>query len=177
MVLVKKVFTIGHSNRTAEEFISLLIENGIRVLIDVRRFPTSKHLHFKTEHLQRILRDAGIEYRWFPNLGGYRKRIVSESPNKAIRSEGFRNYADYMLTKDFEVAIAELQKIAGLKPSAIMCAERLYWRCHRKFISDYLVMEGWEVVHIINDKKVQHRISKEARIVGGKLIYDLVNEP
>jgi uncharacterized protein (DUF488 family) len=167
-----KIFTIGHSNRGESEFISLLHENEIKALIDVRRFPTSKHPHFRIEHLRQILFDAGIGYHWLPALGGYRKRIMDKSPNKAIKSEGFRNYADYMLTGEFETAINELQEIASLKLSAVMCAEKLYWRCHRKFISDYLTMKGWKVIHILNDRKVEHKISKEARIVDGRLIYD-----
>jgi len=169
---IKRIFTIGHSNRKAEEFVELLIRNEIEILTDVRRFPTSKFPHFKGEYLRQILSESGIEYYWFPTLGGYRKKIMDDSPNKAIKSEGFRNYADYMLTEEFKTAIEELQEIAVLRPSAIMCAEKLYWRCHRKFISDYLAMKGWKVIHILNDRKVEHKISKEARIVNGRLIYD-----
>ena len=166
------IFTIGHSNRSPEEFVDLLIENGIEALIDVRRFPTSKFRHFKGEYLRQILSEAGIEYYWLPTLGGYRKKVMDDSPNKAIKSEGFRNYADYMLTEKFKIAIDELQEIAVSRLSTIMCAEKLYWRCHRKFISDYLTMKGWKVIHILNERKVDHRISKEARIDGEKLIYD-----
>ncbi|MBO8182958.1 MAG: DUF488 domain-containing protein [Archaeoglobus sp.] len=168
----KRIFTIGHSNRSAEEFVELLIANEVEALIDVRRFPSSKFPYFKGEYLRQILSEAGIEYYWFPALGGYRKKIMDDSPNKAIKSEGFRNYADYMLTLEFERAIEELEEIAKAKLSAIMCAEKLYWRCHRRFISDYLTMKGWEVIHILNDRKIKHEISKEARVVDGRLIYD-----
>lgn len=169
---IKRIFTIGHSNRNAEEFVELLIKNEIGALIDVRKFPSSKFPHFKGEYLRQILSETGIEYYWFPTLGGYRKKIMDDSPNKAIKSEGFRNYADFMLTFEFKQAIEELEEVAKAKLSVIMCAEKLYWRCHRRFISDYLTMRGWRVIHILNERRVDHRISKEARIVDGKLIYD-----
>ena len=172
LVEKRKIYTIGHSNRNIEEFVELLLGSKIGSLIDVRRFPTSKFSHFRGEHLRQILNGAGIEYHWIPALGGYRKRITDNSPNKSIKSEGFRNYADYMLTEDFKLAIKELEEIARVRISAIMCAEKLYWKCHRKFISDYLIMKGWRVIHILNDRKIEHSISKEARIVEGKLIYD-----
>ncbi len=171
---MRRIFTIGHSNRSAEGFVELLLANGVGVLIDVRRFPTSKFPHFKGEYLRQILSEAGIEYYWLPTLGGYRKKIMDDSPNRAIKSEGFRNYADYMLTFEFKQAIEELEEIAKAKLSAIMCAEKLYWRCHRKFISDYLTMRGWKVIHILNERKVEHEISKEARVLEGRLIYDRI---
>jgi uncharacterized protein (DUF488 family) len=172
MVRIFTIFTIGHSNRTAEEFVELLVKNEITAVIDVRRFPTSKLPYFKGEYLRQILSEAGIEYYWLPGLGGFRKKIVDESPNVSIKSEGFRNYADYMLTNEFRLVIEELQGIASSKLSVIMCAERFYWKCHRKFISDYLVMKGWRVIHILDERLVEHRISRYARVEGERIIYD-----
>ena len=166
------IFTIGHSNRSIGEFLGLLFKNKIKSLVDVRRFPTSKFPHFRGENLKQYLMENEIEYHWIRELGGYRKKIVDSSPNIAILSQGFRNYADYMLTPEFKSAIGKLENIAFKKRTTIMCAEKLYWRCHRKFISDYLAMKGWKVIHILNDRKVGHKISKEARIVNGRLIYD-----
>ncbi|AEA47233.1 DUF488 domain-containing protein [Archaeoglobus veneficus] len=171
---VIEVYTIGHSNRTIAEFVRLLKKYGIQTLVDVRRFPTSKHEHFKKERLEEILAKEGIEYFWMSELGGYRRNGLKDSPNIAIKSKGFRNYADYMTSDEFKKAISRLIKIASEKRVAIMCAERFFWRCHRKFISDYLTMRGVKVVHIINDRVRIHRLSAQARIVGENLIYDVV---
>ncbi len=166
------IFTIGHSNREIDEFLDLLSRNRIKSVVDVRRFPTSKFSHFKGENLKVYLGESGIEYHWIGELGGYRRRIMKDSPNLAIKSEGFRNYVDYMLTPEFGSAIGKLEGIGIKNRTAVMCAERLYWRCHRRFISDYLTMKGWKVIHILDDRNVEHKISKEARIVGSRLIYD-----
>ncbi len=171
-----EIYTIGHSNRSFDEFLRLLLKYGIRVVADVRRFPTSKFDHFKKESLEQTLPKFGIDYVWFEKLGGYRKKILDESPNIAIKSEGFRNYADYMLTVEFREEISKLLDIAKRKRLAIMCAEKFFWRCHRKFISDYLTYLGVRVLHILNDKLVVHKISKEARITDSGLVYDLMGD-
>jgi len=152
--------------------LNLLIFHGIEALVDVRRFPKSKFEHFSAENLQKI-GSHGIEYIQKPLLGGFRKKIQKDSPNKAIKSPGFRNYADFMLTDEFEHEILELIEIARRKRTAIMCAEKFFWRCHRKFISDYLCLLGFKVVHIIDQRTLIHKMSKNARIEGRKLIYDL----
>ncbi|RLI88092.1 MAG: DUF488 domain-containing protein [Archaeoglobales archaeon] len=169
-----RIYTIGHSNRSPGEFVRLLKKYKIEVVVDVRRFPTSKHEHFKRENLGKILASENIEYVWMGELGGYRRKGMKNSPNVAIKSKGFRNYADYMMTSGFKKAIEQLIKIATTKITAIMCAERFFWRCHRKFISDYLTAKGVEVVHIINDSVRVHKISPQARIVGENLVYDIV---
>jgi len=171
---MKVVYTIGHSNRDFQNFFKLLKQRGIDALIDIRRFPSSKFPQFSGENLKYLLKERGIEYFWIPELGGYKKRILKESPNTAIRTEGFRNYADYMLTEQFERDFERLRKIIDSKTSALMCAEKFFWRCHRKFLSDFLVLQGYKVLHIIDEEKiVEHKLSREARVDKGKLIYDL----
>ncbi|RLI76061.1 DUF488 domain-containing protein [Archaeoglobales archaeon] len=171
-----EIYTIGHSNRNLNDFMSLLLKYEIEALVDVRRFPTSKFEHFKAKNLELSLENSGIRYFWIKELGGYRNPILKDSPNIAIKSKGFRNYADYMLTDEFKKAMDELIEIATKYRTAIMCAERLYWRCHRKFISDYLTMKGYHVRHIINDKIVAHNLSRFARIVNDMIIYDKIHQ-
>ena len=167
-----EIYTIGHSNRTIDNFLSTLSFHRIECVVDVRRFPKSKFPHFTRENLELHLRSNGIEYVWMEGLGGYRKKILDKSPNTAIKSEGFRNYADYMLTEKFREEIEKLIEVASRKRTAIMCAEMLYWRCHRKLISDFLILRGFRVLHIINNEVREHKLSKEARITDFGLIYD-----
>ena len=169
------IYTIGHSNRSADEFIRLLKKFGVDIVADIRRFPTSKFEHFRKENLEKILHENGIEYIWFEGLGGYRKKLMVVSPNKSIRSEGFRNYADYMLTDRFRNEIERLASTARKNKTCIMCAERFFWRCHRMLISDYLyAVLGFEVVHIIDSENAKrHRISRHARPADRGLIYDV----
>jgi len=107
-ILPRVIYTLGHSNRNIDEFLRLLKEFNIQVLIDVRRFPSSKYEHFNKERLENILREEGIKYIWFEKLGGYRGRVLKNSPNVAIKSQGFRNYADYMMSDEFKNQIKEL---------------------------------------------------------------------
>lgn len=167
-----EIYTIGHSNRTIDNFLSTLLSHKIECVVDIRRFPKSKFPHFTRENLKLHLRSNGIDYVWMEGLGGYRKKIFDKSPNTAIKSEGFRNYADYMLTEKFRDEVEKLIEIASRNRTAIMCAEMLYWRCHRKFISDFLFLKGFRVLHIINNEIKEHRLSKEARITDFGLIYD-----
>ncbi|MEM4541156.1 MAG: DUF488 domain-containing protein [Archaeoglobaceae archaeon] len=169
-----KIYTIGYSNRDFDSFIVLLIKNGIEVIVDVRKIPKSRFAHFSEDYLKKELPKLGIEYTHFPKLGGFRKKILKDSPNTAIKSQGFRNYADFMLTKEFEEEIKKIIELAKSKTIALMCAERFFWKCHRKFLADYLKMRGFEVIHIIDDDKIMlHALSKSARIEGGGLIYDI----
>lgn len=142
-------------------------------MIDVRRVPKSKFEHFNADYLKVELPKAGFEYAHFPKLGGFRRKILKESPNKAIKSQGFRNYADFMLTEEFQKEVIKIIEIAENKTATLMCAERFFWKCHRKFLADYLTLLGFKVFHIINDKSLLHKISRNARIQKGKLIYDL----
>ncbi|HEV2697078.1 MAG TPA: DUF488 domain-containing protein [Terriglobales bacterium] len=167
------LYTIGHSTRTLEELIEALHAHSIKTLVDIRAFPASRRLpHFNRESLEKTLPESGIQYIWMKELGGHRKKILSESPNVALRNDSFRNYADHMLTPEFERSIAELIKIAEQSPTAYMCAERVYFRCHRMLVSDWLVAHGHEVLHIDDAKPAKpHQLMKEARMEDGRLIY------
>lgn len=116
--------------------------------------------------------EAGIRYIWTQALGGYRKKILDESPHIALRNDSFRNYADYMLTADFERAMDELIRLAEDAPTACMCAERVYFHCHRRLVSDWLVAQGHEVLHVDGMGPVRpHKLTSEARMIEGRLIY------
>jgi len=167
------LYTIGHSTRTTEELIAALRAHQIQTLMDIRAFPASRRLpQFHRESLEKSLPVAGIRYVWMKALGGYRRKIVEESPNIALRNASFRNYADYMLTAEFELAVAELLGLAASSRTAYMCAERVYFHCHRMLVSDWLVAHGHEVLHIYAEGPVKrHALSADARIVDGRLIY------
>jgi uncharacterized protein (DUF488 family) len=167
------LFTIGHSTRTLPELIEALQAHSIETLVDIRAFPMSRRLpHFNRESLEQSLSQAGIQYVWMKDLGGRRKKLLNNSPNVALRNESFRNYADYMLTPQFETAMAELLKIGTESRTAFMCAERVYFRCHRMLVSDWLVAHGHEVLHIDDQKPAKpHQLMTEARIDNGRLIY------
>jgi uncharacterized protein (DUF488 family) len=173
-----QLWTIGHSTRTLEELVSLLKGNGIATLADVRAFPASRRLpHFNRSHLERELPPAGLAYVWLgEELGGYRPKSDSlggASPNGGLRSEPFRRYADYMLSPAFAEGIRCLLGLAAGSATACMCAEKLYWRCHRLLISDHLVSRGHEVWHIIDRGRLEkHALSVAARVdAGGRLSY------
>jgi len=166
-------YTIGHSTRTLNELIEALQPHSIRTLVDIRAFPASRRLpHFNRESLEKTLPAAGIQYVWMKELGGHRKKISQDSPNIALRNDSFRNYADYMLTPEFEAAMAKLIALAESSRTAYMCAERVYFHCHRVLVSDWLVAYGNEVQHIdgIGSTKLHH-LMNEARLIDGQLIY------
>ena len=167
------LYTIGHSTRSLDELISALRAHQIQTLADVRAFPMSRRLpHFNRDSLEQTLPAAGIRYVSMQALGGYRKKILEESPHIALRNQSFRNYADYLLTPEFDHAIAELLALAENSRTAYMCAERPYFRCHRMLISDWLVAHGHEVLHIDAEGPVKpHKLMAEARIIDGRLIY------
>jgi uncharacterized protein (DUF488 family) len=171
--LLAVLYTIGHSTRSLDELIGALRAHQIQTLVDIRAFPMSRRLpQFNRDSLEQSLPLAGIRYVSMTTLGGYRKKILEESPHLALRNRSFRNYADYMLTPEFDHAIAELLAIAEDSPTAYMCAERLYFRCHRMLISDWLVARGHEVLHIDAEGPVKtHKLMAEARIIEGRLIY------
>jgi uncharacterized protein (DUF488 family) len=210
-----KLFTIGHSTRTLDEFIAILREFKIETLVDIRRFPGSRWLpHFNRQDLEQTLPAAGIEYIWLEDLGGRRSAspragetspnggsgpdlanlsAVAESPNLGLRHPAFRHYADYMQTEQFRKAVERLLlatakrsakpcgvsaseeagSIASEKTVAIMCAEKLFWKCHRRLLSDYLVAHGILVEHIIETAKTQpHKLSPDAVITpDGHVVY------
>jgi uncharacterized protein (DUF488 family) len=167
------LYTIGHSTRSLEELISALRAHEIQTLVDIRAFPMSRRLpQFNHDSLEQSLPAAGIRYVSMKALGGYRKKILEESPHIALRNQSFRNYADYMLTPEFEQAIFELLGLAKDSRTAYMCAERPYFRCHRMLVSDWLTAHGHEVLHIDAEGPVKlHKLMPEARILDGRLIY------
>lgn len=167
------LYTIGHSTRGLDEFLTVLRAHEIKTLADIRSLPASRRLpHFNREPLEKSLARAGIAYLWMPALGGRRKKIRNDSPNIALRNDSFRNYADYMLTTDFEQGVAELVQLAEQSRTAYMCAERLYFRCHRMLVSDWLVAHGHEVLHIDGTgPPKRHELMVEAQMVDGELIY------
>ena len=167
------LYTIGHSTRTLDELVSALKAHGIETLVDIRAFPMSRRLpHFNRESLESELSKCGIHYVWMKALGGYRKTTRKDSPNTALRNASFRNYADYTLTPEFEQATDELLRLAEQSRTAYMCAERVYFRCHRMIVSDWLVARGHEVLHIDAEGPPRpHKLTSEARIVDGQMIY------
>jgi len=171
------LWTIGHSTRTLDELVAALRAHGIELLVDVRAVPASKrHPHFNREHLEKELPRAGIDYRWLGDrLGGYRKQARADSPHIALRSGSFRRYADYMDTPPFREGIDTLLQLAAKHRTTYMCAEKLWWNCHRSIISDYLAAaRAVDVVHIFDAEKTgRHRVSSAARLADGRLIYDV----
>ena len=171
---ISRIWTIGHSTRNIDIFISLLEENGIKLLADVRSLPGSKRYpQFNKEAMAESLNACGIRYEHFPELGG-RRKARPDSHNTAWRSISFRGYADYMETEEFQQGIKRLLELARKAgPVAIMCAEAVWWRCHRALISDYLKACGMEVTHILDANKIEpHPFTSAARIVNGKLSYE-----
>jgi uncharacterized protein (DUF488 family) len=167
-----QIWTIGHSTRPLDEFIALLKENEIAALADVRQFPGSKRYpHFNSENLAKSLAHEGIEYFHFLELGG-RRKVLPDSPNTAWRHPAFRGYADYMMTENFRNGISRLLVLAKSKRTVMMCAEAVWWKCHRGLISDDLKAHGHEVIHILGKGKMEiHPFTSAARIVNGKLSY------
>jgi uncharacterized protein (DUF488 family) len=170
--LPKTVWTIGHSTRDIAEFLGLLANFRIEALADVRSFPGSrKYPQYGKEALAAALGAAGIEYLWLPGLGG-RRRAAPDSPNTALRNASFRGYADHMSTAEFAQGLARLLEVASRARTAIMCAEALWWRCHRSMIADALAVRGIEVVHIMDAlHETIHPMTSAARIVQGELSY------
>ncbi len=168
------IWTIGHSTRNIEIFISLLEESGIKLLADVRSWPGSKrYQQFNKEALVESLSARGIRYEHLPELGG-RRKAKGDSRNTAWRNMSFRGYADYMETEQFHKGVERLLSLASEAGStAIMCAEAVWWRCHRALISDFLKARGIEIKHVLDANKIEvHPFTSAARIVNGKLSYE-----
>lgn len=168
-----RIYTIGHSTRTIAAFIGLLARNRIEILVDVRAFPHSRNYpQFDLAHLPASLREHGLDYRHLPALGGRRPPSLRNSPNAGWRVAGFRHYADYMATDAFAEGLAALIAIAEAKQAAIMCAEALPWRCHRRLIADCLVARGHEVYDILSAAPPRpHRFTPFAVISGPCVTY------
>ena len=171
------IFTVGHGTRTSEELVEALRDGGVELLVDVRRYPGSRrNPHFSREALQKWLPQHGIEYDWRgETLGGRREHENPNTRHPSLRHKAFRGYADYMDTPEFRDAIRELEKEAGDTTLAIMCAETLWWKCHRRMISDALHAQGSEVVHLIKPgTRNAHKPIEEMRIdEEGWPVYDL----
>jgi uncharacterized protein (DUF488 family) len=169
----KTLWTIGHSNRALADFLSLLTENNIQSLADVRRFPGSRrHPQFSKETLSQALADSGITYFHFTDLGGRRSKRCENSPNNAWRVAAFAAYADYMLTDEFKTAFEELRAVAERLPTCVMCAEALPWQCHRRLIADQFVAENWEVKDIVGpNKSTPHALPDFAVVDSGRVTY------
>jgi len=166
------VFTVGHSNRNIEDFVRLLKAHGIKQVLDVRAIPKSRHNpHFERTRLASVLRARGIGYRWMAKLGG-RRRPDPDSENAGWRNPQFRGYADYMGTPEFVGGLKAAEAIAEAKPTTLMCAEAVPWRCHRSLIADALTVKKWNVRHITGlGSARKHRPTPFMRVKRGRPVY------
>jgi len=177
---ILRVFTIGHSNLSFEQFVALLKEFGICLVADIRRYPSSRKFpHFNRQVLCELLAAENIEYLWLEALGGRRQSGKNDkSLNIGLKSPGFRNYADHMATDEFSLAVQELLSAAARVRTAVMCAEKFYWKCHRRLLSDYLVAQGVEVVHIVGAGKASdHKLTPHAIITAEAGVIYPLQEP
>jgi uncharacterized protein (DUF488 family) len=166
------ILTVGHSTRPIEEFIGLLEQHGVRMLIDVRAIPHSRYNpQSNRDELRASLHLAGIDYTHFPELGGHR-HPRKDSVNTGWRNLSFRGYADYMQTPEFEQGLERLIQIGAGAPAAIMCAEAVPWRCHRSLIADALVARGVPVEDILSIEPAHpHKLTPFAYVEDGKVTY------
>jgi len=166
------VFTAGHSTRTMAQFLALLRAHGIRLLVDVRTVPRSRHNpQFNLEPLRRAMRGARIGYRHMKGLGGLR-HPRKDSPNGAWRNASFRGFADYMQTPEFAENLERLEEFASHRPAAILCAEAVPWRCHRSLIADALVVRGWRVEELSSLSSTrEHKLTPWAKVRGRRVLY------
>jgi len=165
---MRTIYTIGRSNHPLDRFLELLAQHGIEELADIRRFPGSrKHSHFNREELQHTLDNSGLVYRWMEALGGRRKAAAGgSSENLGWRNTSFRNYADYMATPEFRAAIDTLLADATQRRTAIMCAEGLWWQCHRRLVSDFLTIDDINVDHIMPNGQLRRHVLTPGAVVG-----------
>ena len=166
------VLTVGHSTHTKEAFVHLLEANAVGALADVRAHPGSRRVpHFNREELERWLGRAGVDYAHLPELGG-RRRPAPDSSNGGWKVGAFRAYADHMASDEFARGIERLEALARERRTAIMCAEALWWRCHRRLVSDALTVRGWRVVHVAADgSATEHALPDFAVVDGDRLSY------
>jgi uncharacterized protein (DUF488 family) len=167
------VWTIGHSNRDLADFLALLAPEKIEAVADVRRFPGSRRYpHFGRDALTAALKDVGLEYVHFPDLGGRRNKRSESSPNAGWRVAAFAAYADYMQTDEFTRAFEQLANLAMRSRTAIMCAEALPWQCHRRLIADQFIAKGWTVWDIVGPNQVrQHELPPFALVINRQVTY------
>jgi uncharacterized protein (DUF488 family) len=172
------IWSIGHGARQAEELVATLRSARIATLVDVRTAPGSRrHPQFGQEALRSSLAKAGIAYSWEKDLGGFRKPRA-DSPHTALRNDAFRGYADHMDTAAFAEALDRLTTGASRQRTAFMCAETLWWNCHRRMLADALAVRGWQVVHLLDpDRSEPHQVHPALRVVGGRAVYEVDSEP
>lgn len=176
---VVRLLTVGHGTLSAADLTGLLGGAGVAHLVDVRSAPGSRrHPHFAKDQMERWLGEADISYRWEPALGG-RRRTSAESPNTALRHPAFRGYADHMASPEFAAALDQLLDEAEAGTTAAMCAESLWWRCHRRLLSDAAVLlRGATVLHLDHRGQLQeHRVTEGARVAGHVVVYDIGAPP
>ena len=169
------IYSIGHGNKTLDEFLSILHAYKIASVADIRSYPHSKrNPQFNQQALEKELAKAHISYLWLKELGGFRKTgLGSASPNVALRSQGFRNYADHMFSDAFKDGGERLLCVGRKGKTAVMCAETLPFLCHRWLLSDHLVSNNIQVLHIIDERKTMiHKLSRHATIRNGNVVYD-----
>ncbi|MEZ0451877.1 DUF488 domain-containing protein [Sphingobacterium thalpophilum] len=166
------IYTIGHSTHSLEDFVHMLQSFHINHVVDIRRFPGSKKFpQFDKENFKLALRKLKIDYNHLEGLGGRRNRTPGYT-NSRWRNTSFRNYAAYMETDEFRVAISRLIDIASDNVTAYMCSEAVWWRCHRALVSDYLKAKGWTVLHIMaTGKSEEHPYTSPANVIDGKVYY------
>jgi uncharacterized protein (DUF488 family) len=168
------LFTIGHSTHPIETLLALLTMHKITLVFDVRSYPSSRRWpQFNQAELKQSLEDRGIAYRWCLQLGGRRNSKRVDSPHTAWEHPAFRSYADHTETAPFETGLEELIEAAREARTAIMCSEGLWWRCHRRIISDHLTMRGWGIMHVMPDGKMtMHALPEFATVTDGRIVYD-----
>ena len=171
---ITTIWTIGHSTRTLEAFLAVLAAYRIEAVADVRRFPGSRRSpHFARDALAETLPSHGITYQWLPKLGG-RRPVQPDSPNDAWHNAAFRGYADHLASAEFAEGLDALLTLAGRRRTALMCAEAVWWHCHRALIADVLRVRGIEVIHIADaTHSIAHPYTAPARVVEGRLSYAL----
>jgi len=167
------IYSVGHGTRPIEEFLGVLQAADVKTLADIRSAPGSRrHPQFGQAALAASLGDAGIDYVHLRGLGG-RRDAAPDSPNVALEVDAFRGYADHMSTDEFAADYVRLVATARERATAFMCAETLWWRCHRRLLSDRLTVDGWDVAHLLaSGKSEPHRLWDVARVVDGRLVYD-----
>jgi uncharacterized protein (DUF488 family) len=174
-----RLLTVGHGTLPAADLVDLLEGAGVSLLVDVRSAPGSRrHPQFAKDQMEQWLPEADVGYRWEPALGG-RRRTASDSPNTALRHPAFRGYADHMASPEFRAALDRLLGEADARTTAVMCAETLWWRCHRRLLADAAVLLGGAtVVHLDHRGQLsEHRLTDGLRSAGDHLVYDVGAAP
>lgn len=173
-------YTVGHSTRTIEEFIQLLRAANVKLVVDIRSFPRSRtNSQFNEDTLPDTLKKYQIDYLHLPELGGRRNKIkfISSDTNAFWENQSFQNYADYALTENFQKGLDKLIKLGHKQCSVLMCSEAVWWRCHRRIVSDYLLARGEQVFHLMNTHQIKPaKLTKGAVLHGGAIHYPAQTE-